>query len=63
MNQGLADEAGVVVKLGADDFMVTWMRVKHRESNRKLEAKGGTRKRRRPLIKDWKIEISPNRSQ
>ena len=44
MNRGPADEAVVVVKVGADDFMVTWMRVKHRNSDRKLEAKGGTRK-------------------
>jgi hypothetical protein len=45
MNQGFADEAVVVVKVGADEFMVTWMRVKRRTSDRGLEAKGGTRKR------------------
>jgi hypothetical protein len=45
MNRGSADEAIVVVKLVADEFMVTWMRVKQRESDRKLETKGGTRKR------------------
>ena len=44
MNRGSADEAVVVVKLDADEFMVTWMRGKHRESDRKSEMKGGTRK-------------------
>jgi hypothetical protein len=29
MNRGLADEAVVIVKFDADDFMVTWMRIKH----------------------------------
>ena len=52
MNRGSADEAVVVVKFGADEFMVTWMRVKHRASDRKLEAKGGTWKRPWMLIKD-----------
>ena len=45
MNRGSADEAVVIVKFGADEFMVTWMRVKHRISHRTLEVKGGTRKR------------------
>ena len=45
MDRGPADEAVVIVKFGADDFMVTWMRVKHRISDRMLEVKGGTRKR------------------
>jgi len=42
MIRGPADEAVVVVKLGADDFMVTWKRVKHRARDGMLEAKGGT---------------------
>jgi hypothetical protein len=45
MNRGLADEAVVIVKFDADDFMVTWMRAKHRASDRTLKVKGGTRKR------------------
>ena len=50
MNRGSADEAVVIVKFGADEFMVTWRRIKHRNSDRTLEVKGGTRKRPRPLI-------------
>ena len=45
MNRGSADEAEVIVKFGAGDFMVTWMRVKHQIHDRNLEVKGGTRKR------------------
>ena len=52
MDRGSADEAVVIVKFGASDFMVTWMRVKHRIRDRMLEVKGGTRKRPRPLIID-----------
>ena len=44
MNRGFSDEAIVIVKFGASDFMVTWMRIKHQISDRKLELKGGTRK-------------------
>ena len=44
MGRGSADEAVVVVKVDADDFMVTWKRIKHRTRDRTLEAKGGTRK-------------------
>jgi len=58
MNRGSADEAVVIVKFGADEFMVTWRRVKHRIRDRKSEVKGGTRKRPWPLIKDWWFEIS-----
>ena len=50
MNRGFSDEAIVIVKFGAVEFMVTWVRVKHQISNRKLEVKGGTRKRPWPLI-------------
>ena len=50
MNRGFSDEAIVIVKFGARDSMVTWMRIKHQISNRKLEVKGGTRKRPWPLI-------------
>ena len=53
MNRGSTDEAVVIVKFGASDFMATWMRVKHRIRDRKLEVKGGTRMRPWPLIKDW----------
>lgn len=35
----------VIVKFGADEFMVTWMRAKHQISDRALEVKGGTCKR------------------
>ena len=52
MDQGPADEAVVIVKFGASDFMVTWMRVKHRIRDRMLKVKGGTHKRPRPLIID-----------
>jgi hypothetical protein len=45
MNRGSADEAVVIVKFGADEFMVTWRRVKYRISDRTLEVKGGTHKR------------------
>jgi hypothetical protein len=45
MNRGSTDEAVVIVKVGADEFMVTWRRVKHRTSDRTLEVKGGTCKR------------------
>ena len=58
MNRGSADEAVVIVKFGADEFMVTWRRVKHRISDRTLEVKGGTCKRPWPLIIDRRTEIS-----
>jgi hypothetical protein len=45
MNRGSADEAVVIVKFGADEFMVTWRRINHRISDRMSEVKGGTRKR------------------
>ena len=45
MNRGSTDEAVVIVKFDADEFMVTWRRIKHRTSDRRLEVKGGTRKR------------------
>jgi hypothetical protein len=52
MDRGSADEAVVIVKFGAGDFMVTWMRVKHRIRDRMLEVKGGTRKCPWTLIMD-----------
>ena len=58
MNRGSADEAVVIVKFGADEFMVTWRRAKHRISDRTLEVKGGTCKRPWLLIKDQRTEIS-----
>ncbi len=42
MGQGVSDEAIVAVKLRADDDAVTYPRIKPEDSNRKLEAKGGT---------------------
>jgi hypothetical protein len=44
MNRGFSDEAIVIVKFDASDFMVTWMRIKHQISDRKSELKGGTHK-------------------
>ncbi len=58
MNRGSSDEAIVIVKFGAVEFMVTWVRVKHRTRDRMLEVKGGTRKRSRPLIINYWTEIS-----
>jgi hypothetical protein len=40
MNRGSADEAVVIVKFGADEFMVTWTRVKHRISYREVGGEG-----------------------
>ncbi len=51
MRRGFSDEAIVIVKFGADELMVTWVRVNHQISNRMLEVKGGTRKRPWPLIR------------
>mgnify|MGYP001586090797 CR=1 FL=1 len=45
MNRGSSDEAIVIVKFCACEFMVTLGRVKHKISNRMLEVKGGTHKR------------------
>ena len=45
MNRGSSDKAIVIVKFVADEFMVTWRRVKQRISDRTLEVKGGTCKR------------------
>jgi len=50
MDRGFSDEAIVIVKFGADEFMVTWVRAKHQTSDRKLEVKGGTRERPWSLI-------------
>ena len=58
INRGSTDEAVVIVKIDAGDFMVTWRRIKHRISDRRLEVKGRTRKRPWPLIIDWGTEIS-----
>lgn len=58
MNRGSSDEAIVIVKFCACEVMVTWVRIKHRTSNRMLEVKGGTWKRRCPLIIDWQSETS-----
>jgi hypothetical protein len=63
MNRGSTDEAVVIVKFGADEFMVTWRRAKHRISDRMLEVKGGTRKRSLLQIRDWWFEISLDKEQ
>ena len=63
MNRGSADEAVVIVKFGADEFMVTWRRVKHRISDRMLEVKGGTRKRSLLQIRNWWFEVSLDKEQ
>ncbi len=58
MGQGSADEAVVIVKPGACDPVVTQVRIKHRDSGRELEVKGGTRKWSMRLIRDCGSEIS-----
>jgi hypothetical protein len=40
MNRGSADEAVVVVKFGADESMVTWRRIKRRNSDREVGGEG-----------------------
>ena len=60
MGRWSADEAVVIVKPGACDPVVTSVRVKHRDSAREAEVKGGTRKRNWRLIKDCGSEISPS---
>ena len=45
MKRGPAEEAVVIVKPGAGDPAVTLVRVNHQVSDRRLEVKGGTRKR------------------
>ena len=42
MDRGLADLAGVDVKLAADENTVTYLRVKLEESDRESESKGVT---------------------
>jgi hypothetical protein len=41
MDQGFADETVVAIKPGADEDMVTYLRVKLLESDMKLKVKGG----------------------
>jgi hypothetical protein len=62
IERGPADEAVVIVKLGAEEAVVTSRRGKRPVSGRKPEVKGGTRKRNRKLIKDSRFEISLERS-
>jgi hypothetical protein len=59
MGRGPADEAVVIVKPGACDPVVTSVRVKHRDSAREAEVKGGTRKRCWRLITDCGSEVGP----
>ena len=63
MGRGPADEAVVIVKLGARDPAVTSVRVKHRTSGRRPEVKGGTRERFWGFIRDQESEISPQGSR
>ena len=42
MSQGFADEAVVVIKRRAEEDMVTYQRGKLVESDKEVEAKGGT---------------------
>jgi hypothetical protein len=58
MNRGTAEEAVVIVKLAAEEFRVTWRRIKQRISDRMLEVKGGTSKRFCSWMIDWRTEIS-----
>jgi len=62
MGRRSADEAVVIVKPGAGDPVVTQVRVKHRDSAKEAEVKGGTRKRDWKLARDCGQEISQNRS-
>jgi hypothetical protein len=52
IERGPADEAVVIVKPDAEEAVVTSRRGKRPVSGRKPEVKGGTRKRKRKLIKD-----------
>jgi hypothetical protein len=40
MNRGFADEAVVVVKADAEEVMVTWQRVKQRQSDKEVGDEG-----------------------
>jgi hypothetical protein len=40
MERGPADEAVVIVKPGADEVMVTWLRVKRQDSGREARGEG-----------------------
>jgi hypothetical protein len=46
MGQGSADETIVAIKAVADEDMVTYLRIKLRQRDKMLKAKGGTCKRR-----------------
>ncbi len=50
MERGPAEEAVVIVKSGAEEAVVTSLRVKRQASGRRLEVKGGTRKRSMKLL-------------
>ena len=63
MGRWPAEEAVVIVKPGAEDPVVTQVRVKHRVSAREAEVKGGTCKRNRTLVTDCGSEISPSGSR
>ena len=58
IERGPAEDAVVIVKSGAEEVVETWLRVKHQIRGRKLEVKGGPRKRSMRLIKDCGSEIS-----
>ena len=63
MERGPAEEAVVIVKPGADEPEVTSGRVNHPVSDRRLEVKGGTRKRSWALMRDQGSEISCERAE
>ena len=63
MERGPAEEAVVIVKPGADEPAATSVRVNHPVSDRRLEVKGGTRKRSGALMRDQGSEISEWRAE
>ncbi len=58
MERGPAEDAVVIVKSGADEVVETWLRINHQIRGRRLEVKGGPRKRSMRLIRDCGPEIS-----
>jgi hypothetical protein len=63
MERGPADEAVVIVKLGAEEPVVTMGEGKPPSQRQGgWRVKGGTRKRSEGLVKDYGPEISPTRS-
>jgi hypothetical protein len=61
MNRGFADEAVVIVKVDAEEVMVIWLRVKHRQSDQEVGDEGRNMSAVNSLIIDSNPEISPLR--